>query len=66
MHHKITNTAKRLREKDAFDEDKSMKYAVKKRKFLFEKKLDEYDPPIYCEEKEDGTMPAPLSYNKHS
>ena len=66
MHHKITSTAKRLREKEDFDEDESMKYAVKKRKFLFEKKLDEYDPPRYCVEEDDETMPAPLSYNKLS
>ena len=43
-----------------------MKYAVKKRKFLFEKQLDEYDPPRYCVEEDDETMPAPLSYNKSS
>ena len=66
MHHKITSTAKRLREKEDFDEDESMKFAVKKRKFLFEKKLDEYDPPRYCVEEDDETMPAPLSYNKLS
>ena len=61
-----TNPSQRLREKEDFDEDDCMKYAVKKRMFLFEKKLDEYDPPRYYVEEDDKTMPASLSYNKLS
>lgn len=52
-HKKIIHTAKRLRDEKDYDEDESMNNAIKKRKFLFEKKLDEYDPPTYDEEEED-------------
>ena len=43
---------KRLREEDDSDDDESMQYAIKKRKFLIERKLDEYDPPSYEEDEE--------------
>ena len=45
-------TAKRLREEEDYYDDESMQYAIKKRKFLIERKLDEYDPPSYEEDEE--------------
>ena len=44
---KIQETAKRLRDEEDYDEDESRLYAIKKRKFLIEKKLNDYDPPSY-------------------
>ena len=44
---KIQETAKRLRDEEDYEEDESRLYAIKKRKFLIEKKLDDYDPPSY-------------------
>ena len=44
---KIQGTAKRLRDEEDYDEDESRLYAIKKRKFLIEKKLNDYDPPSY-------------------
>ena len=41
-----------LREEEDNDDDESMQYAIKKRKFLIERKLDEYDPPSYEEDEE--------------
>ena len=58
---RITRTAKRLREEEDYDDDESMQYAVKKRKFLIERKLDEYDPPRY-EEDEELTQTPSLPY----
>ena len=49
VHQRIMKTAKRLREED-YDDDESMQYAIKKRKFLIERKLDEYDPLSYEED----------------
>ena len=37
---KIASTAKRLRDEEDYDEDESRKYAIKKRKFLIEKMMD--------------------------
>ena len=53
VHQRIMRTAKRLREDD-YDDDESMQYAIKKRKFLIERKLDEYDPPSYEEDEEQA------------
>ena len=44
---KIQETAKRLRDEENYEEDESRLYAIKKRKFLIEKKLNDYDPPSY-------------------
>ena len=44
---KIQETAKRLRDEEDYEEDESRLYAIKKRKFLIEKKLNDYDPPSY-------------------
>ena len=45
VHRRIKETAKRLREDDDYDDDESSQYAIKKRKFLIARKLDEHDPP---------------------
>ena len=47
LHKKITATAKRLRNDDEFDEDEALRYAIKKRRYLLDGKLEEYDPPSY-------------------
>ena len=52
VHQRIMRTAKRLREEEDYDGDESVQYAIKKRKFVIERKLDEYDPPS-CEEDEE-------------
>ena len=54
VHQRIMRTAKRLREKEDYEDDESMQYAIKKRKFLVERKLDEYDPPSYVEDEEQA------------
>ena len=61
---KIASTAKRLRDED-YDEDKSRKYAIKKRKFLIEKIMDNYDPPTY-EETEEQTSALPYKTQRNS
>ena len=55
---KIQETAKRLRDEEEYDEDESRLYAIKKRKFLIEKKLNDYDPPSY-EVAEEQTLLLP-------
>ena len=52
VHQRIMKTAKRLREEEDYDDEESMQYAIKKRKFLIERKLDEYYPPSYEKEEE--------------
>ena len=47
LHKKITDTAKRLRDEDEFDEDDALRYAIKKRRYLLDGKLEEFDPPTY-------------------
>ena len=47
LHKKITDTAKRLRDEDEFDEDNALRYAIKKRRYLLDGKLEEFDPPTY-------------------
>ena len=54
VHQRMMKTAKRLREEEDYDDDESMQYAIKKRKFLIERKLDEYDPPSYEEDEEQA------------
>ena len=54
VHQRIMRTAKRLREDEDYDDDESMQYAIKKRKFLIDRKLDEYDPPSYVEDEEQS------------
>ena len=48
LHKKITDTTKRLRDEDDFDEDDALKYAIKKRRYLLDGKLEEFDPPTFC------------------
>ena len=36
LHKKITDTAKRLRDEDEFDEDDALRYAIKKRRYLLD------------------------------
>ena len=62
VHQRIMRTAKRLREEEDNDDAESMHYAIKKRKFLIERKLDEYDPPSY-EGDEEQAQTQSLSYN---
>ena len=62
---KIASTAKRLRDEEDYDEDESRKYAIKKRKFLIEKMMDNYDPPSY-EETEEQTSALPYKTQKNS
>ena len=59
---KIASTAKRLRDEEDYEEDESRKYAIKKRKFLIEKIMDNYDPPSY-EETEEQTSPYKTQRN---
>ena len=58
LHKKITATAKRLRDEDEFDEDEALRYAIKKRRYLLDGKLEEYDPPSYSldEDDESGSL----------
>ena len=49
---RIVSTAKRLRDEEDYDDDESREYAIKKRKFLIEKKMNDYDPPNYEETEE--------------
>ena len=53
VHQRIMRTAKMLREEEDYD-DESVQYAIKKRKFLIERKLDEYDPQSYEEDEEQA------------
>ena len=61
VHQRITRTAKRLREDEDYDDDESMQDAIKRRKFLIERKLDDHDPPSY-EEDEVQAHTSSLSY----
>ena len=45
VHKDVIETAKRLRDMEDYDYDEALQYAVKKRKFLISKKLDEYQHP---------------------
>ena len=49
IHTAIKATARRLKNEDDFESEESWKYAVKKRKFLFDKLLKEYNPPKLSE-----------------
>ena len=62
---KIQETAKRLRDEEDYDEDESRLYAIKKRKFLIEKKLNDYDPPSY-EVAEEQTLLLPHKTHMNS
>ena len=53
---RIASTAKRLREEEDYDEDESREYAIKKLKFLIEKKMGSCDPPSYEKAEEDITF----------
>ena len=61
VHQRIMRPVKRRREEGDCDDDESMEYAIQKRKFLIERKLDEYDPPSY-EEDEEQAQTQPLPY----
>ena len=62
---KIVSTVKRLRDEENYDENESRKYAIKKRKFLIEKKMDDYDPPSY-EETGEQTSALPYKTQRNS
>ena len=47
LHKKITDTAKRQRDEDEFDEDDALRYVIKKRRYLSDGKLEDFDPPTY-------------------
>ena len=67
VHQRLMRTAKRLREEEDYDDDESVQYAIKKRKFLIERKLDEYDPPSYEEDEEQAqTQPLPNKPQKNT
>lgn len=68
VHKKLMATAHRLRDEEDYDEEEAMKYAIKKRRYLLERKLDEYERPNYSPEEEETLnhlMPAVVS-NKPS
>jgi hypothetical protein len=44
-HQKVIATAKRLRDEDEYDSEESLRYAVRKRRYLLNKKLDNYAHP---------------------
>ena len=44
------STAHRLRDEENDDEEEAMQYAVKKRRYLLERKLDEYERPSFTVE----------------
>ena len=46
------STANRLRDEEDYDEEEAMQYAVKKRRCLLERKLDEYERPSFTVEEE--------------
>ena len=41
----IAKTAKHLKDVDDFDNEEALKYAASKRKYLFDKMLNTYEPP---------------------
>lgn len=53
VHRKIKSTVKRLIEEEDYDQIEALKYAVKKRKFLFDDILQSYDPPEVDNDTED-------------
>jgi hypothetical protein len=56
-HQKVIATAKRLRDEDEYDAEESLRYAVRRRRFLLNKKLDDYAHPTATlteERNEDG------------
>ena len=62
---KIVSTAKRLRDEEDYDKDESRKYAIKKRKFLIKKMMDNYNLPSY-EETEEQTSALPYKTQRNS
>ena len=54
-----------MRDEDDYDEGESRLYAIKKRKFLIEKKLNDYDPSSY-EVAEEQTLLLPHKTHKAS
>lgn len=53
LHKKIMSTAKRLVDEEDYDDDEAMQYAIKKRRYLLQRKLDEYERPSYMSEEEE-------------
>ena len=49
-HKKVLATANRLRDDEEYDEEKAIKNALKRRRYLLERKLDDYDRPSYVAE----------------
>ena len=63
---RIASTAKRLRDEEDYDEDESRKYAIKKRKFLIEKKMDDYGQPSYEENEAQTGQRLPYKTQRDS
>ena len=62
---RIVSMAKRLRDEEDYHEDESKEYAIKKLKFLIDRKMDDYDPPSY-EETERKTLALPYKTQRNS
>ena len=57
-HKKVLATANRLRYDEVYDEEEAMKYALEKRRYLLDRKLDEYDRPSYVENGTEALIPV--------
>ena len=51
-HKKVISTAHRLRDEEDYDEEEAMQYTVKKRRYLLERKFDEYYRASFTVEEE--------------
>ena len=60
MHKKVLATANRLRDDEEYDEEETTKYALKKRRYLLERKLDEYDRQSYVADKNGEEVLIPV------
>ena len=67
LHKKITATSKRLGDDDEFEEDETLRYAIKS-KYLLERKIDEFDQRTYSLDKHDesGSLQHVRSRYAHS
>lgn len=54
IHKKVISTAHRLKDDEDYDEEEAMQYAVKKRRYLLERKLDEYELPTLTVEEDSN------------
>lgn len=57
IHKKVLSTAHKLKEDEDYDDEEAMQYAVKKRRYLLERKLDQYQrPTVTVEEERQHTL----------